>query len=201
MRAFTVAAWALHLGADHLVLVDDLESAITLADPNTLLFKDGIPDDRFDLHNSPHQLQNLDVTGRRIIQRTTAGTRAALAAREADNILCASFVCATATAHQLMASPDPEVTFVISGGLHAEEDLACAEFIAATAQGRGLSSEPYLRRADQSAAAADLRAGVAKGYTGVTHHDVPMCLDPDRFDFAMAAHPAGEHLHLRPTNQ
>ncbi|MCP4964425.1 MAG: PIN domain-containing protein [bacterium] len=41
----------------------------------------------------------------------------------------------------------------------------------------------------------------SKGYTGVTDHDVPMGLDADRFDFAVAAHPAGEHLHLRPTKQ
>ena len=131
LRAFTVAAWAFHLVADHIILVDDLETAVELADSRTLLFKDGAPDDRFHLHNSPHQLKSLHIDGKRIIQRTNAGTRAAMAARGASEIMCASFVCATATASALAASGQRGVTFVVSGGLDADEDMACAEFIAA----------------------------------------------------------------------
>lgn len=187
MRAYTVAAWALHAGAADIVLVEDVEDAVRVAarTPDALLFKDGVPDERFDLHNSPRQLLNLEVKGRRIVQRTTAGTRAAVAASCADALFCASFVCATSTASALRALDPSEVTFVVSGGLSADEDLACAEFIASVAQGGSPDSAPFLQRALQSAAAADLNRGVELGYTGVTEHDVPMCLEIDRFDFAL----------------
>ena len=187
MRAYTVAAWALAAGATDIVLVDEIDEAVTIAarTPRALLFKDGAPDERFDLHNSPRQLLDLDVTGRRIVQRTTAGTRGAVAASHADVLFCASFVCATSTALGLRGLNPSEVTFIVSGGLDAEEDLACAEFIAASARGETPDAEPFLQRASQSAAADDLNRGVDLGYTGVTQQDVPMCLEIDRFDFAM----------------
>jgi len=109
MRAYTVAAWALHAGAADIVLVDGIDEAVEVAarTSGALLFKDGALDERFDLHNSPRQLLDLDVLGRRIVQRTTAGTRAAVAASSADVLFCVSFVCATSTASTLARSRHP----------------------------------------------------------------------------------------------
>lgn len=199
MRAYTVAAWALHRGARELVLMDEIESAIEWArsHPGTLLFKDGVPDSRFDLHNSPHQLHALDVQGRSIVQRTTAGTRAAVAAQSADHIYCASFVCATATAYSVARHSPELVSLVVSGGLDAEEDLACAEFIAEILRGHQPNAAPYLQRALDSDAAKDLTIGVERGYTGVSPEDPHMCVDLDRFDFAMEARESSGHLRLR----
>ena len=187
MRAYTVAAWAFHLGATDIVLIDGLDEAVAVAarTPGALLFKDGAPDERFDLHNSPRQLLELDVKGRRIVQRTTAGTRAAVAASGADSLFCASFACASSTALALRALDASEVAFVVSGGLDADEDLACAQFIAATALGESPDPEPFRRRGLASSAAGDLNHGVTLGYTGVTIHDVPMCVEIDRFDLVM----------------
>lgn len=204
MRAYTVAAWALHRGADRIVLVDDLEQAVSLASrpPRSLLFKDGAPDSRFDLHNSPKQLLDLEVSGRRIVQRTTAGTRAAVAAAGADILFCASFVCATATAEAVRALDPDHITFVISGGLGAEEDRACAEFIAAIMTAQSPDPTTYVARAERSAAALDLMRGVELGYEGVTEDDVAMCLEVDCFDFAMRADRIAGLLELqvsRPT--
>jgi 2-phosphosulfolactate phosphatase len=202
MRAFTVAAWALDRGAEQLVLVDDLDQAVALAAtiPHSLLFKDGAPDERFDLHNSPRQLLDLDVGGRTIVQRTTAGTRAAVAARRADRIYCASFVCAAATARAVKSAKTTSVRFVVSGGLDADEDLACAEFIAQLLENQSVEPTPYIDRARRSAAAVELERGVLAGFTGVTTEDVQMCLDVDRFDFAMQAVASGAHLNLTTTD-
>lgn len=201
MRAYTVAAWALHAGAADIVLVDGIDEAVEVAAQTSgaLLFKDGAHDERFDLHNSPRQLLDIDVLGRRIVQRTTAGTRAAVAASSADVLFCASFVCATSTASTLCALVPSEVTFVVSGGLDADEDLACAEYIAAILRGESTDVESFLERARQSAAAVDLERSVALGYTGVTDQDVPMCLEIDRFDFAMRVQNDDGLLVLRAT--
>ncbi len=84
-----------------------------------------------DLDNSPGHLRNADITGKVIVQTTTAGTAGALAARHAAPLLCASFVNASATARYLKAAHEIPVTFVITGSDgQAEEDLACADYIA-----------------------------------------------------------------------
>lgn len=130
------------------------------------------------------------------MQRTTAGTRAAVAARQADQIFCASFVCATATAAAVRELAPRDVTIVISGGLFAEEDLACGELIARLLAGDRPDSAHYVERALSSDAAADLRRGVDRGFTGVSPEDVQMCVDVDRFSFAMAASRRHGHLVL-----
>jgi 2-phosphosulfolactate phosphatase len=199
MRAYTVAAWALHMGASELILVDDVEQAVAVAAeiPESLLCKDGAPDPRFHLHNSPRHLLDLNVTGRTIVQRTTAGTRAAVAVQKAAHLFCASFVVASATAKALRSIGPGELTFVVSGGLEADEDLACAEYIAELVKGDKPDERAFLNRAFVSAAANDLREGVAKGFRGVSEHDVAMCLELDKFHFAMQAQRTGGQLRLR----
>ena len=115
-------------------------------------------------------------------------------------MLCASLVCATATARYLASIKPARVTFVVSGGLGAEEDLACAELIAACIDSPTTDPTRYLMRAQNSAAAANLFAGVERGYVGVTAEDVPMCLDLDRFDFHLPATIVDDRprLHLPP---
>jgi phosphosulfolactate phosphohydrolase-like enzyme len=139
MRAYTVAAWAFHLGASELILVDDVEQAVAVAAeiPESLLCKDGAPDARFHLHNSPR--------------------------------------------------------------LEADEDLACAEYIAELVDGGKPDARAFLNRAFVSAAANDLREGVAKGFRGVSEHDVAMCLELDKFHFVMQAKRTGGQLRLRAT--
>ncbi len=202
MRAFTVAAWTFALGAERIILVRELADAVRLKSeiPGALAFKDGPPDPAFDLFNSPAQLLDLDVTGRVVVQRTRDGTRGALAARHAEPLLCASFVCASATVEVLKRCEPTAVTFVITGDDGtAEEDLACAEFMAALLTDGVADPGPYVERARCSPAAIGMAEDVAMGRHGIDARDVDMCLDVDRFDFAMVAEPEGEHLVLRAT--
>jgi 2-phosphosulfolactate phosphatase len=169
LRAFTTAAWLLEDGASELVLAatDDDALALKRARPAAIAVKDGPPAAGFDLVNSPRLVSTADVRGRPVVQRTTWGTVGAHAARHATPLLCASFVCASATAACLVESAAADVTFVATGnhGL-ADEDLACAELIALLLDG---PSDPgrFLDRARSSDAAAGLRRGVELGHRGV----------------------------------
>ncbi|MEZ0070986.1 2-phosphosulfolactate phosphatase [Planotetraspora sp. GP83] len=103
MRGFTVAAWAFAQGAEKIVLAESLDKALTLKarHPDWVALKDGPPAPGFDTVNSPGLLRSIDLGGRTVVQKTTAGTVGALAAKEAPLVLCASFVVAEATARLL----------------------------------------------------------------------------------------------------
>ncbi len=190
MRAFTVAAHAFAGGAEKIVFAATHAEALAFKarNPGWLAFQDGAPVPGFDLANSPAQADALDLRGRTIVQRTTAGTAGALAVAGAGTLLCASFTVAAATAAFLRRLRPEAVTFVVTGDDgRAEEDLACAQYIAALVDSPATDPAPYLDRARHSAAAADLTAGLRRGYTGIHPADIPLCLTPDRFPFTLAA--------------
>ncbi|MER5637172.1 2-phosphosulfolactate phosphatase [Kitasatospora sp. NPDC002227] len=190
MRAFTTAAWAFGRGAERIVLAESDQEALALkaAHPHWLSLKDSAPTPGFDLVNSPGKIRQLDLAGRTIVQRTTAGTVGARAAQGAGLLLCASFAVAGATAELLRRHSPAEVTYVVTGeGGRAEEDLACAEYLAADLEDALPDPTPYLHRVATSDAAADLASGRRAGYDGIHDEDVPLCLELDTFDFAMAA--------------
>ncbi|MGJ7416548.1 2-phosphosulfolactate phosphatase [Streptomyces cinereoruber] len=198
MRAFTVAAWAFGRGAERIVLAGSLEEALALKarHPDWVALKDGPPAPGFDAVNSPSLLRSADLGGRTVVQKTTAGTVGALAVKDASLVLCAGFVVAEATARLLRARGCDRVTFVVTGeDGRAEEDLACARYIAGRAAGAGTDAAGFLRRAEESRAAAELREGVREG---AHPDDVALCLELDRFPFAMVASVEDSLMTLRP---
>ncbi|SNX56019.1 2-phosphosulfolactate phosphatase [Streptomyces sp. TLI_55] len=201
MRAFTVAAWAFTRGAERIVLASSEEEALALKEsrPGWLALKDGPPAAGFDTVNSPGLIKSAELSGRTVVQKTTAGTVGALAVADAPLVLCASFVVAGATARLLRAAGHGPVTFVVTGEEgRADEDLACAEYIGRRIDGDDVEAAPYLRRARASRAAADLAEGVRLGYRGVHRDDVELCLEVDRFSFAMVARREESLMVLRP---
>lgn len=201
MRAFTVAAWAFGQGAEKIVLAESLDEALALKarHPDWVALKDGPPASGFDTVNSPGLLRSLDLTGRTVVQKTTAGTVGALAVKGASLVLCAGFVVAEATARLLRARPGGSVTFVVTGeGGRADEDLACAEYIARRTTESRTDAAEFLRRAGESRAAAELTQGVRRG---VHPDDVALCLELDRFPFAMPAALEDALMVLRPTRE
>ena len=199
LRAFSFAAYALAAGADHLILMDDLDETLRLAQsiPGALAGKDGVPVEGFDLFNSPGQLlERDDLDGRVIVHRTSAGTIGAVAARHAEHVFCSSFVVAGATAEQVRSLAPKRVTFVISGdGGRSDDDRACAEYLRERIEGGAPDPAPFLRRVD--VVGEGLREGVARGYRGVHRDDVELCCQVDRFPFALRASNEGELLVLR----
>ncbi|MFI1442919.1 2-phosphosulfolactate phosphatase [Streptomyces fructofermentans] len=198
MRAFTVAARAFAQGAEKIVLAESLDAALALKarHPKWVAIKDGPPAPGFDAVNSPGLLRGLDLHGRTVVHKTTAGTVGALAVKDAELVLCASFVVAEATARALRSHVADRVTFVVTGeDGRADEDLACAEYIALRAAGTSADPAEFLRRAAESRAARELAGGVRQG---VHPDDIALCLELDRFPFAMAAASEGTLMVLRP---
>jgi 2-phosphosulfolactate phosphatase len=191
LRAFSTAAWAFHLGVERIVLSDDIDEALRIKAklPGALAMKDSKPLAGFELSNSPVELQSAGgLAGATIVQRTTHGTVGAWAARAADQLYCASFLVAGATARAIRESDVSEVYFIVTGDDGAaEEDLACAEYIAALVEDPEADAEPYLRRARESSTAALLARRIADGTPGVHALDIETCLRTDVFDFVMRA--------------
>jgi 2-phosphosulfolactate phosphatase len=198
MRAFTVAAWVFAQGAERIVLAESLDEALALKarHPDWVTLKDGPPAPGFDTVNSPGLLRSIDLGGRTVVQKTTAGTVGALAVKDASLVLCAGFVVAEATAQVLRTRDSDTVTFVVTGeDGRADEDLACAQYIARRATEAETDAADFLRRAADSRAATELAEGIRQG---VHPDDVQLCLEVDRFPFAMVAAPEGSLMVLRP---
>jgi 2-phosphosulfolactate phosphatase len=143
LRAFTLVPWLYERGADRVLAVATREEALALrADllPDALLAGEhgGRPYPDFDLGNSPSEVRDLDLTGRTVVHRTSAGTQGLARTVGSGSVFAASFLTAAATARQLRALAPASVTFVITGaslGRDGDEDLACAELIAARLRG------------------------------------------------------------------
>jgi 2-phosphosulfolactate phosphatase len=205
LRAFSFAACAFSAGAERVLLVAELEEALRLKrqHPGAVACKDGPPAEGFEFLNSPAAVMRTDLSGRVVVQRTSAGTQGAVAARHATPLLCASLLTARATAELFRGTIAPQpVTFVITGDEGcAEEDLACAEYIAAMLTADDVDDvapNSYVRRAASSKTAAALREALRRGFVGVDPGDLDVCLSADHFGFAMAAQDDGHVLALRP---
>ena len=179
-RAFTTAAFCIAAGAREVVLVGDHEQALALktADPRLFLTGEigGRPIAGFDAGNSPSVIQHLDLSGRRVVQRTSAGTQGVVAAAGARHIVLGSLVIAGATLRHVRAIDD-HVTLVAMGGneiVEADEDLACAVYMERQLLG-GEGSRPVIRLLGDESGWPDW----------FPREDAILASDLDRFDFAL----------------
>jgi len=197
LRAFTFEPWAFEQGAARILAVDDADRALRLAHsftPRALAAgeRGGRPLEGFDLGNSPVALADLDVAGRTLVHRTSAGTQGLARTAGSELVLAASFVNAAATARYLLQADVDEVTFVVTGdssGRDGDEDMACAELIAARLMGGDPDPGPYLRRVARSDAG---RMFAPDGPDWAPPADLLLACEVDRFDLALVAGPGGE---------
>jgi 2-phosphosulfolactate phosphatase len=176
-RAFTTAAFCAAAGAREIVLVADHRQALAMkrADPALFLTGEieGQPIPGFDVGNSPSAIERLDLTGRRVVQRTSSGTQGVIAATRATEILLGSLVIGSATARYLRARAR-DITVVAMGSSAeepSEEDELGAAFIAARLRG-----EP---------ATATLALGTGHWEDWFPRRDAELALEVDRFSFAL----------------
>ena len=182
-RAFTTAAFCIAAGAREIVLVGDHEQALAMKREDPALFLTGEiggrPIPGFDSGNSPSVIEHLDLTGRRVVQRTSAGTQGVVAAAGAHQILLGSFVVAAPTVRYLRAHA-ADVTVVAmgtNGTRPSDEDDACAEYLAHRLAGE---------RPDASAIIAALWAHEDPAWPEwFPRRDAILACEVDRFDFAM----------------
>jgi 2-phosphosulfolactate phosphatase len=203
LRAFSTAAFAFAAGAREIVLAGTVEEALALRArfPGSLLMGevDGLPMEGFDFSNSPGDVLGRDLTGRRMIQRTSAGTQGMVRSVRADPLLAASFVCAGATARFLQRASVAHVTIVITGAYSAEvdgdEDAACADYLEALLRGEALDTAPLLRRVRDSWPGRLFTDPAKPAFPSA---DLDYCTQVDRFDFAMLAGREEGLLVMRP---
>jgi 2-phosphosulfolactate phosphatase len=204
IRAFTTAAFALAAGAPEIVPVGAVAEARALRErwPEALLMGEvgGLPPAGFDYGNSPSALVGLDLSGRRLIQRTGAGTQGLVRSRNAEVLLASSFVCAGATIRYLRALGAATVTLVPTD-THGE-DRALAEYLTAALPGPAPDPAPYLERV-RAAGLTRIQAGPDDQHWpewAVRQFlaDLDLCVALDRFDFTLRGQRRDGSLVLAP---
>jgi 2-phosphosulfolactate phosphatase len=185
LRAFTVSAYALAGGAREVLYVADLERAREVASsiPGAVLSAevDGLPVPGVAISNSPTMIEAADLTGRVLVQRSSAGVQSLAAATGATRLFAAGLVVAAATARGILGLKPELVTLVASRADHPE-DGACAAYLAGLLEGSKPNLDALLKVLRASRRYAELAAGLVPGFPAT---DLALALDLDRFDFAL----------------
>jgi 2-phosphosulfolactate phosphatase len=188
IRAFTNAAYAFSRGAKEIYPVSTVEEALNFKAqvPNSLACGEvgGIPPEGFDFGNSPTQTNTMDLDGCIIVQRTGAGTQGIVRSVNAETILAASLVVASATVAYVQKLKPDSVTFVITGQFddRGDEDLACAEYLEGLLKGQSSDPTPYKDRIYHS---RDAFFHLSDSFPAFPKSDLDHCTNIDTFDFAM----------------
>lgn len=192
-RAFSTAAVALANGAPRIIMVSGVEEALALRASGVGQLVMGEVEGRapagFDFGNSPLEASRTDLTGKTIIQRTSAGTRGITAAGRAQRLYAASLVTAKATA-QCMLGANPELITLVAMGRNAlertDEDELCALHLRNLLQGRPGDADA-VRRVILAGGEAARFYDASRPY--LHREDLEIALDIDRYDFAIRVQP------------
>ena len=203
-RAFTTAAFAFNAGAAAVIMTDTVENAqcLNAAYPGSLVMGEvgGQRVPGFDLWNSPSEIHKLDLSGKTIIQRTSAGTQGMVLYKDKVPLLAGSFVIAEATLKFLEAASPETLALVATGvrnGIGGTEDIALAEYMSERLKGRQVSPNSYLEKASSWVGSAHGRNDET---TRILQSDLALCLDVDRFKFALLVEQANNQLILKAVN-
>ena len=189
IRAFTTAAYAFAAGAEKIVLAATVEEVLEIQRslPGALAMGEvgGMPVEGFALWNSPVQLQHMDLSGKTLVQRTSAGTQGAVRTQNATHMAVGSFVVASATVRLVRSWEVDSLGFVITGSeanSGGYEDAAFADYAQALLEGHAPDAQPYLQRGLRW---RESYAHLQDEWTERMLADLALCLEADRFDFAM----------------
>jgi 2-phosphosulfolactate phosphatase len=194
IRAFTTAHFAFQGGAREIHLVATAPEALAMKQqqPDLLLAGEisALPIDGFDFGNSPLEMTRADLRGRTLVQRTTNGVIATLAARDSAVVLVAGLINAAATAEWLNSQHFPRVLLVASHP-DGDEDVACAEYMRGLLGGEGISLEEARQRTRGAHAAKKFLDG---RHPRLHAEDIAMAASEDR-----NAHPLRVSYDPQPT--
>jgi 2-phosphosulfolactate phosphatase len=142
--------------------------------------------DGFDFGNSPFEVSTVDFGGKKIIQRTSAGTQGiVVAGKRAVRLYAASLVTAEATVRALLSASPDQISLVAmadNGVSRTDEDELCAIHLRNRLERK--PGDPEAIR----------RLVLAGGEVGRFHdpsrpylhpEDVDIALDIDRYNFAI----------------
>jgi 2-phosphosulfolactate phosphatase len=200
LRSFTVSAYALAGGAREcrLVTTTDEARALVAATPRAVICaeEEGLPVDGIAISNSPTQIRAVDLKGRVLVQRSSAGTPVAASVHEGVDIFAASLVVARATV-QACLSRHPDTLTLIASADHLE-DHACARYMEALINGESPDLVRLLQPLRDSERYAHLKSGAWPGFPPT---DLDLALEPDRFNFAMPVTREAGYLSLTRADQ
>jgi len=189
LRAFTTAAFAFSSGAERIIPVSGINEAQALNQKlsgSILMGEDhGMRLQGFNFGNSPDEIARKDLTGKTVIQRTSAGTQGIVRASRSCHIVAASFVVAKATARYISWLKPKKITFIITGesfDRDGDEDRACAEYIEALLCNVSPDPDLYRRRVLSSSAGQSFARG-CNHY--LTQEDIKLSMLVDHFGFCM----------------
>jgi 2-phosphosulfolactate phosphatase len=185
LRAFSTAAYAFSRRAKEIRLVSGIQEALDLKSqiPGSKAIGEvgGLPPEGFDFGNSPTRILEHDLTGITLIQRTGAGTQGAVRAVNAEVMLATSFVVAGATVEYVLKAQPDEISFVITGGLGNDEDVACADYLEKKFIGQPTNDDMFIQRVHASRDALQHM----EEHPQFPYSDLDYCSRVNHFDFAM----------------
>lgn len=202
-RAFSTACYAVRNGARQIIPVGDVELAYRLKDghPEYVLMgeRKGKILPGFDYGNSPTEIQNVDFSGKTIIQTTSAGTQGFANAADADELISGSFVNADAIVAYIRKKSPAHVSLVCMGTWavrQADEDTLCAEYIAGRLADKVFDNSEIRARLKKSKPA---RIFFDPASDWAPEADFDYCLNVGLCDFVLRAEPFdGGLLALKP---
>jgi len=188
-RAFSLVPYLFDRGAARIMAVGEIRRATELHReyPGSILIgeRHALKISGFDYGNSPSEILSADLSGRTIIHTTHAGTQALVASDRADEVLTGSFVNAAAIAG-FIESAQPETVSLVCAGFEGDretlEDTLCAEYLRDLVDGRRPDFDSLRQRIVGSECA---RRFLHPTERTCPEQDLELCLDLDRFDFAV----------------
>jgi 2-phosphosulfolactate phosphatase len=209
LRAFTSAAFMMHLGAKEIVLLEEASAVLDFKVRRGYLAvgeEGGRKPPGFDLGNSPSRILaagRSTFAGRRVAQRTSAGTRGAVAAAvHADQVILGSYVTAGRIARYIHAlAPQPAVVTLVAmgaGGFHVTpDDEGCAAYIEHLLAGKAYDHSAALQEILGHECALKFLRGDQDHYPPA---DPIYCLQRDLFDFVLVTNLEGGQLVAKRAN-
>lgn len=187
LRAFTTAAFAFNAGAKEIIFVSSPEEAFKKYQQDSSLLLMGEQEGRriegFHFENSPCEVKNASLEGRRMVQRTSSGTQGVVGCSHASHILVSSFVVAEATVKRILEIQPEHVSFIATGRVNGDEDLALAEYLHGRLLGKKMDLKPYLERVCNAPSAKRMLEGDI-AYPNAKY-DLDLAISVDYFSFAM----------------
>lgn len=201
LRAFTTAAFAFHSGASEILPVGTVEEAKNLRQnlPGSVIMGEveGSKPKEFDYSNSPAAISTVDLSGKTVVQRTSAGTQGIIKTGTSQHMFAASFVVASATAARIRRLNPDQVSFIITGqslGRDGDEDRACGEYIAALISGDDPDPGAYTPRVLTSTVGQFFRSNQLDY---LTNQDIWLSLETNRFNFCLEVQNENGKLVMR----
>jgi 2-phosphosulfolactate phosphatase len=203
-RAFSVACYVYGNGASRIMPVGTLEDAYALKKdhPEYLLIGErrGMKPEGFDYGNSPAEIENVDFSGKNVVQTTSAGIQGIVNAVNADEIITGAFVNAQAIIEYIRMRNPKEVSLVCMGWAGkeaAEEDELCAEYIKNVLESKPCDFSKIVHQL------RDSRAGKTFFDPAITwkpERDFDLCLSLNKFNFVLKTESDDAGLYFRKIN-